>query len=136
MAVGILTVVVLARWLTPDPRGLGTHEQLGLPPCLTSSVFGIPCPFCGMTTSFSLMAHGEVSASFATQPAGALGFILSIIAFLLCIAFGVTGRAVPLGANFWRARWLVLLGMSVVLCAWIYKLLDHLHLIGIFGIDL
>ncbi|NBO19844.1 MAG: DUF2752 domain-containing protein, partial [Proteobacteria bacterium] len=40
------------RWLTPDARGLGTHEQLGLPPCGFYLWYGLPCPSCGMTTSW------------------------------------------------------------------------------------
>jgi hypothetical protein len=43
----------VAYRLEPDPRGFGTHQKLGLPPCTIRAVFGIPCPSCGMTTSFA-----------------------------------------------------------------------------------
>ncbi|MEJ2421337.1 MAG: hypothetical protein P8018_06370 [Acidobacteriota bacterium] len=30
---GFLAVMLLAHHLVPDPAGLGTHTELGLPPC-------------------------------------------------------------------------------------------------------
>ncbi len=33
VALGWAAIFVIAWLLKPDPRGLGTHEQLGLPPC-------------------------------------------------------------------------------------------------------
>ena len=49
----------LAVSLTPDPDGFGTHQQLGLPPCSFQTMLGIPCPSCGMTTSFSHFVRGQ-----------------------------------------------------------------------------
>ena len=54
----------LAFALKPDPRGYGTHQSLGLPPCTFRMLFGIPCPSCGMTTSFSHLMHGNISQAF------------------------------------------------------------------------
>ena len=34
---------------------MGTHQQLGLPPCNFVTLTGYPCPACGMTTSFALL---------------------------------------------------------------------------------
>jgi hypothetical protein len=45
---GLIALLATARWLTPDARGLGTHEQLGLPPCGFYLWYGLPCPSCGM----------------------------------------------------------------------------------------
>ena len=49
----------LAASLNPDPRGYGTHEQLGLPACSFWELIGRPCPGCGMTTSISLFVRGR-----------------------------------------------------------------------------
>jgi len=60
----------LARSLQPHPRGYGTHQQLGLPPCSFRMLAGIPCPSCGMTTSFAYFTRGNLVKSFQSNPAG------------------------------------------------------------------
>ena len=67
---GIVGLLVLGLLVDPDPRGFGTHEKLGLPPCRTIDWWGIPCPGCGVTTSVSLAAHGDLLGSLRTQPFG------------------------------------------------------------------
>lgn len=62
----------LALYLTPDPSGSGTHQQLGLPPCTMKVLTGFPCPSCGMTTSFSNFVRGNLFAAFVANPAGVL----------------------------------------------------------------
>ncbi len=74
-----LTLLIIAGNLTPAKQGLGTHQQLGLPPCSMLYLFGIRCPACGMTTSWSYFAKGNWIASINTNPGG---FLLA----LLCIA--------------------------------------------------
>lgn len=78
----ILFLGFLIAWrLTPDPRGFGTHQQLGLPPCSLELFFGIPCPGCGFTTSFALFVQGDWPSSLKANPAGfglALGCSLFI----------------------------------------------------------
>ncbi len=53
------TAFAIAVWLRPDPSGFGTHQQLGFPPCTIYTYFKIPCPTCGMTTSFAHFVRGE-----------------------------------------------------------------------------
>lgn len=62
----------LAVALKPDPRGYGTHRRLGLPPCTCQAVFDIPCPTCGMTTSFANFVRGRFLDSLSANPAGFL----------------------------------------------------------------
>lgn len=66
----------VALALEPDSRGFGTHEQLGLPPCTVRMISGLPCPSCGMTTSFSHFVQGEfvqaARANFA-------GLVLAVV---------------------------------------------------------
>ena len=62
----------LAASLTPDPLGYGTHQQLGLPACSFQVMFDIPCPSCGMTTSFSHFVRGEWISSAIANPGGLL----------------------------------------------------------------
>lgn len=76
---GSLTVLGIAVWLDPDPRGFGTHEQLGMPPCDYYAQTGSPCPTCGMTTAFTNMAHLDVQAAFEANPAGVLLFLITLV---------------------------------------------------------
>ncbi|GAC1465419.1 MAG: DUF2752 domain-containing protein [Isosphaeraceae bacterium] len=71
-ACGLITVFLVARRLEPDPKGYGTHTQLGLPPCHFAWVTGRPCPSCGMTTSFAWFVRGRFEQSWDANPAGSL----------------------------------------------------------------
>lgn len=82
-AVGIpLLWIAVGLWLEPDPRGFGTHEQLGLSACQVSESLGLPCPTCGATTAAALLLHGQPVESWNTHPFGFL-FVLGTLAFSL-----------------------------------------------------
>lgn len=68
----LLAGFALALHLEPDARGFGTHQQLGLPPCTVRVLLGIPCPSCGMTTSFSHFIRGQFVEAFHANAAGLL----------------------------------------------------------------
>lgn len=58
-SLALLSGFCVAAWIQPDPRGFGTHHQLGLPPCNFLDLTGFACPACGMTTSFSHFVRGH-----------------------------------------------------------------------------
>ena len=66
----------LSVFMTPSPQGFGTHRQLGLPPCSFRDLTGLPCPSCGMTTSFSHFVRGQWLQSIQTS---STAFILALI---------------------------------------------------------
>ncbi len=72
-------VVLLSTWMHPDARGFGTHQQLGLPPCSFEAVTRVPCPGCGLTTSFAQMAHMHVIEAFRAHLMGPLLFALTLV---------------------------------------------------------
>lgn len=77
LAGGGLLVLGIALWLNPynadgSRKSMATHTQLGLPPCNMVVMTGKPCPACGMTTSFSLLAHGDVVGSAKANWVGTL----------------------------------------------------------------
>ncbi len=80
-----VAILVTACSLTPDPRGVGTHEQLGLPPCAFLQDHRMPCISCGMTTAFAAAAHGDLPAAFRANPFGIVLFVLAAIAPFHCI---------------------------------------------------
>lgn len=114
--------VVAALWLVvPDPRGFGTHEQLGMRPCGWPARYGMPCPTCGVTTAASHLVHLRPWQALATQPFGAVlaGLLLWVLAVtVLDLARGrsFAARAYEVKAS----RWLVF-GTALLLASWWYK---------------
>ncbi len=118
-----LSVLGLAAWLRPDPHGLGTHEELGLPACAFYLTTGYPCATCGMTTSFAWAAHGHLLMAFYTQPAGALLALLTAACVLVCAWALVTGADLaPLARRVLRPGTFLAAGV-IILGAWGYKVL-------------
>lgn len=105
----LLVYCALAFLTTPDPRGYGTHEQLGFGACLFRDWLDGPCPTCGVTTSASHLAHGELRAAWHTQP---LGVLLGVAAALCVPLFAACHRRrVDLG------QWLLRHGARAWACA-------------------
>ncbi len=117
-----LGLVAARVFLDPDPRGFGTHEQLGLWPCRSMALFGIPCPGCGVTTSVALAVRGRFLDSLATQPFGTLAVLLGLSFSIWSIVRHLEGRDlhVLLRRERLTPGWIALgaaLGLS-----WVYKL--------------
>lgn len=92
VAAGALAVLIIAAYLRPDPRGIGTHEGLGMQPCGFLQATGIPCMGCGMTTSFADAVRWRLLASFTAQPFGMVLCFMTAAAFWSAIYVAVTGR--------------------------------------------
>jgi hypothetical protein len=118
----VIGFVLLGTAVTPAEEGHGTHEQLGLPPCSTMELFGVPCPGCGVTTSVALAAQGRPLDALRTQPFG----LLLALAGLVLIPWALYGllRGRDLGEDLSRVvsgKVLIPLGV-VFIGSWIYKL--------------
>ena len=83
VATPALLVLGLSAWLTPNPQGYGTHLQLGLSGCTLLELTGWPCPMCGMTTTFALLAHLRPLDALRTQPFGLVLFGITVLAAVL-----------------------------------------------------
>jgi hypothetical protein len=97
IALGFAAIIGTAFWLNPydadgNPRTMATHTQLGLPPCNMVEMFGKPCPACGMTTSFSLLAHGDVRSSLRANWAGTVLALFVVALIPWAVASAVRGR--------------------------------------------
>ena len=126
-------VLIVAAWgLEPSAEGLGTHEQLGLQPCGFYRMTGRPCPGCGLTTAFALMAHGQVVKGVIVQPFGAALFVLVAavaVAVPVTVILGRSWNLILLRIN--APVWLYAL-VFLALAAWIYKII-HGQVAGGFG---
>jgi len=119
--VACLTVLALARGLDPDPRGVGTHEQLGLPPCGIVEQFDVPCPSCGFTTTFALAADGHLVQAVTNQPFGFLVF-LAAVAAVPATALSAFGRVSLFACTErWPLGWLLAGTFVLWLLGWGYK---------------
>lgn len=127
IAMGCLGVLGIAVYLTPDPRGFGTHEQLGLPPCISSAYLGFPCPLCGMTTAFALMAHARPMDAVHVQPAGALLFVMGVLLLAGAVATATLGHTPSVIVGLAQSRRIVVLSLGLLAAAWVYKLIVFLR---------
>lgn len=80
MSLLLLAGFALATSVTPDPRGYGSHQQWGLPPCTIRLLAGVPCPSCGGTTSFAHFVRGEWASAARANGAA---FILACLCAVL-----------------------------------------------------
>src|SRR4051794_1250360 len=96
-AIGLAAGFGVARSLEPDPRGYGTHTQLGLYPCMFAQVTGSLCPSCGMTTSFAWFVRGRLERSWQANPGGSLLALSCVFLIPWLIAGAVLGK--PVGAR-------------------------------------
>ncbi|HEX2675082.1 MAG TPA: DUF2752 domain-containing protein [Polyangiales bacterium] len=102
IAAASAAVLTIASWLVPDPRGFGTHTQLGLPPCTFRELTKLPCPGCGLTTAFAHMVRGELVDALAANPLGAVLFAL--VALALPASLWAAARDFPLSPTLSRLR--------------------------------
>lgn len=118
---GCAALLGAAGALRPDAAGLGTHTQLGFAACPWHARHGVACPSCGMTTAFSLAARGHLLQAAYTQPAGAIGALLTAGGVWIAGYALVTGC--PIGRwlrPLWRPRTVAAVTI-VLLAAWAYK---------------
>ena len=114
--------LAVARGVSPDPAGLGTHTSLGMPPCGFHVSTGLPCATCGMTTAFAHAVRGEMAAALSVQPAAAaLALVAGVLALLSATALVGGADLRPVFAATVRPRLLVP-GLLFVGVAWGYKL--------------
>ncbi len=109
-------------FLVPSSRGIGTHESMGLPPCGFLTLTGIPCPSCGLTTSFAHFLHGHFQAAFVVQP---FGFIFYVTLMMLAgVSLYAVAREVPFSriissARFEKGQFVLLI---IFVFSWFYKI--------------
>ena len=94
LLLGVLVMVGVGLYLTPDPAGHGTHQQLGLPPCTIYYLTGRPCPSCGLTTSVSAILHGQFGLAWRANPMGFVIVVGAVVVALNSLFALLWGRSV------------------------------------------
>ncbi|GAA5509946.1 DUF2752 domain-containing protein [Novipirellula caenicola] len=123
LLVGIVpfALLVTASQLSPSEQGLGTHQQLGLPPCSSRILFGIRCPACGMTTSWAHFTQGHW---WQSVQANVGGFLLAMVAcwvVLLSAAVFVNPRVDVM--RYQKTAAIAAIGIGLItLCDWLFRL--------------
>jgi hypothetical protein len=122
LACSSTTILLIGRLLRPAAAGVGTHEQLGLPPCAFLHFTGIPCPACGLTTSVAHATRLHIFESILTQPFGFVVFLLAVLSVPLSIYLSY--RRIPLStlAEMRGRKGAAGLMLSLFLLSWFYKI--------------
>ena len=123
LALALCGVFAVAIWLKPynddgSPRSMATHRQMGLPPCTFYATSGMPCPSCGMTTSFSLLMRGDVINSLRANAVGTLLAVFCLMLIPWSLASAVCQQTLFI-RSVERTLTLVVLGfLSLMLLRW------------------
>lgn len=126
IASGCLSALVTASRVAPNPSGIGTHQRLGLQQCQFLVRTGLPCPSCGMTTSFTHFVRGQFWTSFYVQPAGLALAIVTTMLFWACLYIAATGCPVHrLLGMIPTTMWMMAL-FGVGLFGWAWKIFFYL----------
>ena len=120
---GLLALLVLAAWLTPDERGLGTHRQLGFPQCTALKLLGIRCPTCGMTTSWAHTVRGQLGRAAAANCGGTLLALSAIAMVPWLLGSGARGQWLISPPSGRVALTLMLTVLGVTLLDWAIRLI-------------
>jgi hypothetical protein len=127
IALGLVTVFVIACRLDPynadgTPRRMETHRQLNLPPCSFKVTTGLPCPSCGMTTSFALLMHGDLVNSLRANAVGTLLAVVGLAFVPWGVASAVLRRPLFLRSLERAFTLFILTFMSLMLLRWVIVL--------------
>ncbi len=119
----VLALLVTAACLRPSASGLGTHQQLGLPPCTSIVLWGVRCPSCGMTTSWALLLRGQAMAAVQANIGGTFLALIALAYVPISCYFSILGRSSRRG---WFSSALAVGLLGSLACAmtqWLFGLL-------------
>jgi hypothetical protein len=119
----LLTLLITAACLEPSPLGLGTHQQLGLPPCTLLERTGYRCPSCGMTTSWANLTRGRIMPALRASTSGTLLGVGSMFGVVWLLISGAWGRWFIVYPNPWIILITITSVIVVILCEWGWRLL-------------
>ncbi len=121
----VFTVAVCLNPYQPDGTALRmeTHRQMNLPECGFKKFTGLPCPACGMTTSFALLVRGDVWNSLRANAVGTMLAVIGLATIPWSLASVVCGR--PLFIRSMERTMLLIVGgfVTLMMLRWVIVLL-------------
>lgn len=121
-----LLLTTLLVFLKPAPQGLGTHQALGLPPCLFLTLTGLICPSCGLTTSWTHFVHGNFLQAWQSHLLGPPLYILfMLLSAAMLLSYFREGSPVFSAISAWLKKHLHRItygALSIYFGAWIIQL--------------
>lgn len=126
---GALAAGILALTL------LFAHTGLHGPPCMFRTLFGLPCPGCGLTRSIIALWHGEPTLSFRYHPLG-----IPTMLGLACVAAWSLAFALMPVSRPWLRRiaqwpkkpWVGWAVAGLLMIVWFVRLADAIADGGVF----
>jgi hypothetical protein len=131
VALVCLFPLVVATMLEPSRSGFATHTQLGLQQCAFLQHTGLPCPSCGMTTSWGWFVRGNLAASLYVQPMGTVLAVIAVASVWIGLYVAITGRPVYRLLRLLPGRYYFVPLLSFAILAWGWKI--FIHLAGVDG---
>ena len=125
ISLACLAVLLVAAKLNPSRTGVGSHRQLGLQECQFEVQTGLPCPTCGMTTSFAHFVRGQIPASLWVQPMGTVLALFTTMAFWAALYIAITARPAHRLLNLIPARYYFIPLLALLVLAWAWKIWIH-----------
>lgn len=97
MAAGFALVFFIATQVQPyndDGTAMrsASHQTIGLPACRFKEMTDIPCPSCGMTTSFALLVRGDISNSMRANWVGTGLAVFCALLIPWCLVSAFRGK--------------------------------------------
>lgn len=128
IGLGCLLLLAIASQLQPSPAGYGSHTgyPLRLQSCAFMDRTGLPCPSCGMTTSFCWFVRGNLIASVYVQPMGALLAALAGVSVWAGLYVAATGRPLYRLLGLLPGRYYTVPLLTLAVLAWAWKIFIHL----------
>ena len=131
VSLACLAVLVIATILQPSPTGVGTHAEMGFSSCGFLDRTGLPCPTCGMTTSYSWFVRGNLLASLYVQPMGMVGAMLTVAGFWIGLYIAVSGKPALRLLSHVPYRYYLIPLLTLAVASWGWKMfLEIQHIDG------
>ena len=118
----LFVLLAVAAWLKPNPSGMGTHTQLGLPGCSLFTMVGIRCPGCGMTTAWAYTMKADFTSAIGANVGGVLLCLLSVAVFPCLLWMAIRGQSIN---NRWFTQVVIavlVIAISISIIEWLIRL--------------